>query len=83
MYKDPWIEPDKGSSEKTAKTIRMCPSGALSYTKDGILYKDQDRQRSITVSKNGPYLVVGGISFNDPTGPKPESKDHYTLKNCD
>jgi pyruvate oxidase/acetolactate synthase-1/2/3 large subunit len=82
MHQDHWIEPDKGSSEKTAKTIRMCPSGALSYTKDGILYKDQDRQRSITVSKNGPYLVVGGISFNDPTGSKPESKEHYTLCRC-
>ena len=76
------IEPDKSDPEKTAKTIHMCPSGALSYTKDGVLYKDQDRLPSVTVSKNGPYRVVGEIGFNDLTGLKPESKEHYTLCRC-
>ena len=60
----------------------MCPSGALSYTKDGVLYKDRDREPAITVSKNGPYYVVGGIESKDPMGSKPESKEHYTLCRC-
>jgi CDGSH-type Zn-finger protein len=77
-----WIVPDADDPEKTATTIRMCPSGALSYTKDGVLCKDLDREPAVTVSKNGPYYVVGGIEFKDPTGSKPESKEHYTLCRC-
>jgi pyruvate oxidase len=80
--KEPWVDADKGISEKTARTIRMCPSGALSYTKDGVLYKDQDRTTSIKVSKNGPYRVVGGIKFSDPNNTKPESNEHCTLCRC-
>ena len=79
---EPWIDPAADDPEKTARTIRMCPSGALSYTKDGVLYKDRDREPAITVSKNGPYYVVGGIESKDPTGLKPESKEHYTLCRC-
>ena len=69
-------------THKTAKTICMCPSGALSYTRDGVLHKDQDRKPSITISKDGPYRVVGGIEFEDPDGNKPESEEHYTLCRC-
>lgn len=78
----PWIEPDAADAEETAETIRMCPSGALSYTKDGVLYKDLDRKPSITIFKNGPYCVVGGIELKDPGGSKPESEEHYTLCRC-
>lgn len=79
---EPWIDPDAADPEETARTIKMCPSGALSYTKDGVLYKDRDRRPAITVSKNGPHYVVGGIELNDPTGSEPESKEHYTLCRC-
>lgn len=82
MGQEPWIDPDADDSEKTATTIRMCPSGALSYSKDGVQYKDQDREPGITISKDGPHRVVGGIELNDPTGSKPESKEHYTLCRC-
>jgi CDGSH-type Zn-finger protein len=78
----PWIDPDADDAEKTARTIRMCPSGALSYTKEGVHYKDQYRAPVITISKNGPYNIVGGIELNDPMGSKPESKEHYQLCRC-
>ncbi len=77
-----WIDPNADDAEKTAATIRMCPSGALSYTKDGIHYKDQDREPGITISKDGPHRLVGGSELNDPTGSKPESKEHYTICRC-
>ncbi|GAI75668.1 unnamed protein product, partial [marine sediment metagenome] len=82
MHQEPWVSPDDDNAEKTASTIRMCPSGALSYTKDGILHKDQGRKPSVNVSNNGPYRVVGGIEFSDPEGSVPESKEHYTLCRC-
>jgi CDGSH-type Zn-finger protein len=82
MGSEPWIYPDADDSGKTAKTIKMCPSGALSYTKDRILYKDQERAPAITVSKDGPYRAVGGPELKDPAGNKPESKEHYALCRC-
>lgn len=60
----------------------MCPSGALRYTKEGVLYKDQDREPAITLAKNGPYRVVGGPELRDVNNSKPESKEHYTLCRC-
>jgi CDGSH-type Zn-finger protein len=82
MGSEPWIDPDADDAEKTAHTIRMCPSGALSYTKGAIFYKDQDRTPAVTVSKDGPYRVVGCPELKDPDGNKPESKEHYTLCRC-
>ncbi len=82
MGSEPWIDPDADGSEKTANTIKTCPSGALSYTKDGLLYKDHEREPSITVSKDGPYRVVGGPELRDPSGNGPEAKEHYTLCRC-
>ena len=82
MRKEPWIEPDAASPEEIVRTIKMCPSGALSYTKGGVLYQDQERKPAITVSKNGPHCVVGGIELKDPIGSEPESKEHYTLCRC-
>jgi CDGSH-type Zn-finger protein len=80
--KEPWIEPDADDVEKTARTIEMCPSGALSYTKDRVLYKDQAREPAITLEKNGPYCVVGGIELIAPKDSRPESEEHYTLCRC-
>jgi CDGSH-type Zn-finger protein len=82
MGKEPWITPDADDAEKTAETMRLCPSGALSYTKNGVLYKNHDRTPSITVSKDGPYRIVGNIRLEDPDDNKPESKEHYTLCRC-
>ncbi len=78
----PWIDPDAEDAEKTASTIRLCPSGALSYKKGKEYYKDQDREPSITIAKNGPYNIVGGIELNDPQDSKPESIEHYSLCRC-
>ena len=80
--KELWIDPDADDPEKTARTIRMCPSGALSYTRDGVLYKDRGREPAIIISKNGPYEVVGGIELKDSSGAEPESEEHYTLCRC-
>ena len=80
--REPWIDPDAESADAIAQIIEMCPSGALSYTKDGILHKDLDRKPEITVLKDGPYEVVGGPELRDPGGSSPESKEHYSLCRC-
>ncbi len=78
----PWIKPDADSVDRTAHTIEKCPSGALSYTRDGVLHKDLDRSPAIHVVESGPYEVVGWPELRDPDGNVPESREHYALCRC-
>jgi CDGSH-type Zn-finger protein len=82
MRKEPWIDPNGAEADEVARVIEMCPSGALSYTRDGELNKDLDREPAIIVSKDGPYDVKGKVEFVDAGGNTPESKEHYTLCRC-
>ncbi len=79
---EPWIDPDAQDAEETARVIKTCPSGALSYTRDGVLSKDWDNEQGIIVSKDGSYDVRGYVELDDPDGSRPESKEHYTLCRC-
>jgi hypothetical protein len=58
----------------------------LSYSIDGVEYRDPVEQRNptITVTKNGPYHITGGVEL---IGEKIQfgegvSKEHYTLCRC-
>jgi CDGSH-type Zn-finger protein len=82
MRQEPWIDPDGEDAEFAAKVIRMCPSGALSYTKNGTLYKEYPHEPEIFVGHNRSYHVVGNIGLDDPDGNTPETMDHYTLCRC-
>jgi CDGSH-type Zn-finger protein len=82
----PWIDSDGSKMQDIINTVRKCPSGALSYSIDGIEYRDPKEQRDsiLTVLKNGPYYITGGI---DLIGENIEfgegvSKEHYTLCRC-
>jgi CDGSH-type Zn-finger protein len=81
----PWINPDAAEIEEIINTIRKCPSGALSYSLDGIEYRDQnERKPMITVSKDGPYHVTGGIDLigDNIQWAEGSSKEHYVLCRC-
>ena len=83
----PWIDPDYETIavEKIIETIMKCPSGALSYSIDGIEYRDYDGKPLVKVSKDGPYLVSGGIELvggGEAEFPEDVSKEHYTLCRC-
>jgi CDGSH-type Zn-finger protein len=87
----PWINPDGANVEEIINTIRKCPSGALSYSIDGIEHRDQnDRNPMVTVSKDGPYLIIGGVELiggdannnNIIQHGDGASKEHYTLCRC-
>ena len=82
MKQEPWIDPDGADVDEIIRVIRMCPSGALSYSIDGVLHDSVDREQGVTVTKDGPYDVVGGIELDDPEGNRPGSKEHYTLCRC-
>jgi CDGSH-type Zn-finger protein len=75
-------DPNAASPAEIIKTIRKCPSGALTYRIGGEHCKDFGREPAITIVKNGPIRVVGGICFNDEMGSKPACEEHYTLCRC-
>lgn len=81
----PWINPAGAEMEEIINTIRKCPSGALSYSIDGIEYKDHDeRKPKVTVSKDGPYVITGGIDMigDNIQFAEGSSREHYTLCRC-
>jgi len=77
-----WINPDGASVKEIIETIEKCPSGALSYRIGSRRYQNLDREPAITVAKDGPLQVVGGIGLKDDMESKPESPEHYTLCRC-
>ena len=82
LKQEPWIDPDGETGKKIIQTIKKCPSGALSYSIDGKEHRDHDRKPMVTVSKNGPYHVTGGIELLGESFGEGASKEHYTLCRC-
>ncbi len=79
---EPWVNANSATLQAIIDVIKKCPSGALSYSIEGVERRDQNRPPAITVSKNGPYFVVGGIELKDVTWGKDASKEHYALCRC-
>jgi CDGSH-type Zn-finger protein len=82
----PWIDADAAEVDQIIKTIRKCPSGALSYAIDGATGKRQaeppQRAPMVVVTDNGPYAVSGGIELVDVKFGDGASTEHYTLCRC-
>ena len=79
---EPWIDASGGTVEAIIETIRKCPSGALSYTLDGVEGQDQQQEPSITVTKDGPYAVAGAAQLLGQSWAQGASTEHYTLCRC-
>lgn len=77
-----WINPDGAIARDIINTIKKCLSGALSYTIDNVEHRDQDRAPMVTVTKDGPYAVTGGIGLVDQLQGEGASIEHYTLCRC-
>jgi CDGSH-type Zn-finger protein len=82
MSKKRWIDPDAAEAGEIIEVIHMCPSGSLSYTRDGETYTGLDRKPGIVVDTFGPLEVVGGVELEDDMGSTPQAAEHYTLCRC-
>ena len=78
----PWIDPDGDTVAKIIETIGKCPSGALSYAINGNEVRDREGPPCVTVTKDGPYAVSGGVELAGVTFGDGASKEHYTLCRC-
>jgi CDGSH-type Zn-finger protein len=79
---EPWIDPDGAAIDAVIDTIRRCPSGALSYSLDEVEQQGPAGQPAITVTKDGPYAVVGGVGLTGQRWGQGASMEHYTLCRC-
>ena len=82
LKQEPWIDPHGATPDETIAVIRQCPSGALSYSVDGIEHRDRERGPAIFVSPNGPYVVTGGPDLRDTTLGEGASPEHFSLCRC-
>lgn len=82
MNQEPWIDPDGAGAQEIIDTIRKCPSGALSYSIDGVEHRDQAREPMVTVTDDGPYAITGGVELAGVPFGEGASSEHYTLCRC-
>ncbi len=84
LKQEPWIDPQGAPAQDVIETIRKCPSGALSYTVDGVEHRDRGEgdPGAIFVSQNGPYVVTGGPELLDTPLGEGASTEHFTLCRC-
>lgn len=80
MRTEPWIDADAETVDKIVEVIKKCPSGALSYSIDGVLHNEFAKNPEISITENGPYLIKGTIDLQDQD--KPESEEHFALCRC-
>lgn len=82
LHEEPWIDPNGAAAVEIINTVQKCPSGALSYSVDNIEHRDQHRATMVTVTKNGPYAVTGGIELLGQFFGDVASTEHFTLCRC-
>ncbi|MEY9864275.1 CDGSH-type Zn-finger protein/truncated hemoglobin YjbI [Catenulispora sp. GAS73] len=90
VNEEPFITPSGGRVDDIVRAVRSCPSGALSYTSDGVSrvgQADTARPAAIEVSKDGPYRVTGAIELYDHVGlqvvrNEGASLEHFSLCRC-
>lgn len=82
MGEEPWIDPDGATAEEIVEVIKKYPSGALSYSVDDAEHRDQDRQPLVTATKDGPYVITGGIELLDQEMGEGASSEHFALCRC-
>ncbi len=82
MGQEPWIDADGAEVEKIIEIVRSCPSGALSYSIEGVEHSAPQGDASIMVAKNGPYVVTGDAELVGEEFAKGASKEQYTLCRC-
>jgi CDGSH-type Zn-finger protein len=79
---EPWIDPDGAGVEAIIDAVRKCPSGALGYALDDVEAPAQQRSPGVTVTKDGPYAVVGSIALSGQAAGEIAATECYALCRC-
>jgi CDGSH-type Zn-finger protein len=79
---EPWIDPEASPAADVSAVIKTCPSGALTYTVNGENGGDSDREPSVFIAPNGPYVVMGAPDLLGAERLEGASTEHFTLCRC-
>ena len=79
---EPWLDPHGADKEAIIAQINQCPSGALSYSVDGVEHRDREGDPMILVAPNGPYAIFGGADLQDVEWGEGASREHFDLCRC-
>ena len=79
---EPWIDASAEPAEDVVRVVRMCPSGALSYTQHGDRQTEFHDTPEIQITRNGPYRVRGGVVLEGVEYGQGASREHYALCRC-
>ena len=79
---EPWIAPAGADAEAVIAQVTQCPSGALSYSGDGVEHREREGDPMILIAPNGPYAIFGGADLRDVTWAEGASKEHFDLCRC-
>jgi uncharacterized Fe-S cluster protein YjdI len=77
----PWRDPD-GAAPDVIGTVSRCPSGALNCTIEDADGPEPTQVALETVSRDGRYMVSGGIELIGQTFGEGASPDRATLCRC-
>lgn len=77
-----WIRPGAASVDEVMATVEQCPSGALTYTRDGQTGIHQVEEVAFRVVKDGPYEVTGSVEFAPGRWSNHASRSKFALCRC-
>jgi CDGSH-type Zn-finger protein len=79
---EPWIDPRGASADEIARVISMCPSGALSYSIEGVEHSERGGDPQVILAPHGPYVFIGGADVEGVKLMKGGTLDHFDLCRC-
>ncbi len=79
---EPWIDPQGADVASIVAVVERCSSGALSYALDRAEPPQAPVSPCVTVTKAGPYAVIGSIGMVDPATGQDSQAARYTLCRC-
>jgi uncharacterized Fe-S cluster protein YjdI/CDGSH-type Zn-finger protein len=69
VHRRPWIDIEGSDAVRIARTVELCPSGALTYERlDGVPGEEAPNETVVVPWPNGPLLVRGRIEVRDADG---------------
>ncbi len=80
----PWCQPDTAADEgELVQILQRCPTGALSYEKDGAVVDEQaESENTILVANNGPLYFTGELDVAAATDSAPGVRYRAALCRC-
>lgn len=80
----PWCQPDTTAEEaELVQILKRCPTGALSYEKEGaVVDETADTENQIVVANNGPLYASGELQIDAATADTPGVRYRAALCRC-